>query len=47
MVAPLAGMQPCRYVVVLDVWDNTIVNSEPGAWNDSQKAVGFCVISGS
>jgi hypothetical protein len=43
----LAGMQPCGYVVVLDVWDNTIVDSEPGVWNGSQASVGFCVVSGS
>jgi hypothetical protein len=43
----LAGMQPCGYVVVIDVWDNTIANSEPGSWNGSQKSVGFCVVSGS
>jgi hypothetical protein len=43
----LAGMAPCGYVVVLDVWDNTIVGSEPGSWNGTQASVGFCLIAGS
>jgi len=43
----LAGMQPCGYVVDLDVWDNTIVNSAPGNWNGSSASVGFCLIAGS
>lgn len=42
----LAGMQPCGYVIELDVWDNTIANSEPGSWNWSPASVGFCVVSG-
>jgi len=40
-------MQPCGYVVELDVWDNTIVDSAPGNWNGNSAAVGFCVVSGS
>jgi hypothetical protein len=43
----LTGMQPCGYVVLLEVWDNTIVDSEPGAWNGNSASVGFCVVSGS
>jgi len=43
----LAGMKPCGYVVDLDVWDNTIVNSAPGNWNGKSASVGFCLISGS
>jgi hypothetical protein len=43
----LAGMQPCGYVVELDVWDNTIVNSAPGNWNGNSASVGFCLIAGS
>jgi hypothetical protein len=43
----LAGMAPCGYVVLLDGWDNTIVNSAPGSWNGASKSVGFCLVSGS
>jgi len=46
LTAP-AEMQPCGYVVDLDVWDNTIVNSAPGNWNGSSASVGFCLIAGS
>jgi hypothetical protein len=42
----LAGMNPCGYVVLLDVWDNTILNSEYGAWNGNDSSVGFCVVAG-
>jgi len=40
--SPIA-MKPCGYVVRLDVWDRTIVNSLPGEhnWNDIE--VGFCL----
>jgi hypothetical protein len=40
----LAGMAPCGYVVQLDVWDNTIVDSEPNVWNGNSAAVGFCIV---
>lgn len=43
----LAGMQPCGYVVELEVLDNTIVNSAPGNWNGAPASVGFCLIAGS
>jgi len=43
----LAGMNPCGYVVDLDVSDNTIINSAPGNWNNSSASVGFCLIAGS
>jgi hypothetical protein len=39
-------MPPCGYVVQLDVWDNTIVNSAPGNWNGNSDSAGFCVVSG-
>jgi len=38
-------MQPCGYVVRLDVSDRTIVNSVPGQHNGSSIAVGFCLRS--
>ncbi|HTW57317.1 MAG TPA: hypothetical protein VMD99_04280 [Terriglobales bacterium] len=41
-----AVMPPCGYVVLLDVWDNTIVNSAPGNWNGNSGTAGFCVVSG-
>jgi len=40
----LAGMTPCGYVVQFDVWDNTILDSEPNAWNGNSAAVGFCIV---
>lgn len=38
-----AGMEPCGYVVVLQAWDRTIVNSVPGQHNYNQDDVGFCL----
>ena len=39
---PIA-MKPCGYVVRLDVWDRTIVNSLPGEHNANNIEVGFCL----
>lgn len=38
-----ASMKPCGYVVLLQVWDRSIVNSVPGSHNYSFYDVGFCV----
>jgi len=38
-------MQPCGYVVRLDVSDRSIVDSVPGQHNGSSIAVGFCLRS--
>jgi hypothetical protein len=43
----LAGMAPCGYVVQLDGWDNTIVDSAPGNWNGGSISRGFCLVAGS
>ena len=40
--SPIA-MKPCGYVVRLDVWDRTIVNSVPGEHNSNNIEVGFCL----
>jgi hypothetical protein len=37
------AMKPCGYVVRLDVWDRTIVNSLPGEHNANNIEVGFCL----
>ncbi len=36
-------MKPCGYVVRLDVWDRSIVNSHPGSHNWNHIEVGFCL----
>ncbi len=41
----LTGMKPCGYVVLLNVWDNTILNSAPNNWNGNDASVGFCIVS--
>lgn len=38
-----SGMKPCGYVVLLEVWDRTIVNSVPGQHNHNFFDVGFCL----
>lgn len=38
-----AGMTPCGYVVEVNVWDRTIVNSVPGQHNYNRDDVGFCL----
>jgi hypothetical protein len=38
-----AGMKPCGYVVTLEAWDLTIVNSEPGSHHGASISVGFCL----
>lgn len=38
-----AGMSPCGYVVVLQAWDRSILNSVPGQHNYNQDDVGFCL----
>lgn len=38
-----AGMKPCGYVVLLQVWDRSIVNSHPGSHNYNHDDVGFCL----
>ena len=37
------GMKPCGYVVLLQVWDRSIVNSHPGSNNYNFYDVGFCL----
>jgi hypothetical protein len=37
------GMQPCGYVVLLQVWDRSIVGSQPGSHNYNFYDVGFCL----
>jgi hypothetical protein len=37
------GMTPCGYVVMLQVWDRSIVGSYPGSHNYNQTSVGFCL----
>jgi hypothetical protein len=39
------GMTPCGYVVQLDVWDRSIVNSSPGNHNPASSSVGFCLLA--
>jgi len=36
-------MQPCGYVVRLEVWDRTIVNSHELGWRATDD-VGFCLM---
>jgi hypothetical protein len=38
-----AGMTPCGYVVEVNVWDRSIVNSVPGQHNYNRDDVGFCL----
>jgi len=38
-----AGMTPCGYVVLLQAWDRSILNSVPGQHNYNQDDVGFCL----
>jgi hypothetical protein len=38
-----SGMKPCGYVVILQVWDRSIVNSIPGSHNYNNYDVGFCL----
>jgi hypothetical protein len=37
------GMKQCGYVVLLQVWDRSILNSSPGSHNYNQDDVGFCL----
>lgn len=37
------AMNPCGYVVVLQVWDRSIVNSYPSSHNSNYTDVGFCL----
>jgi hypothetical protein len=37
------GMDPCGYVVLLQVWDRTIRGSQPGSHNYNFTDVGFCL----
>jgi hypothetical protein len=37
------AMNPCGCVVLLQVWDRAIVNSQPGVHNYNEKDVGFCL----
>lgn len=39
-------MDPCGYVVLLQIWDRTIVNSVPGQHNYNYYDVGFCLRKG-
>ena len=39
------NMTPCGYVVELDVWDRSIVNSSPGSHNPASNSVGFCLLA--
>jgi len=36
-------MAPCGYVILLQVWDRSIVNSQPGSHNYNYYDVGFCL----
>ena len=38
-----SGMKPCGYVVLLQVWDRSIINSHPGSHNYNYYDVGFCL----
>lgn len=42
-----AGMNPCGYVILLEAWDNTIVDSQPYTHNGNSDSVGFCLTAGS
>jgi hypothetical protein len=37
------GMTPCGYVILLQVWDRSIVGSQPGSHNYNYSDVGFCL----
>lgn len=37
------GMKQCGYVVLLTVWDRSIINSSPGSHNSNHDDVGFCL----
>ena len=37
------GMTPCGYVILLQVWDRSIVGSQPGSHNYNYYDVGFCL----
>ena len=37
------NMQPCGYVILLQIWDRAIVNSTPGSHNYGSFDVGFCL----
>lgn len=37
------GMQPCGYVVLLRIWDRSIIGSVPGSHNYNNYDVGFCL----
>jgi hypothetical protein len=37
------NMAPCGYVLLLQAWDRSIVNSHPGAHNYNKDDVGFCL----
>ena len=39
------GMDACGYVIVLHVYDRTIVNSHPSAHNDQKDDLGFCLLA--
>jgi hypothetical protein len=38
-----AEMVPCGYVVLLEAWDLSIVDSSPGSHNGNDTSVGFCL----
>ncbi len=38
-----AEMVPCGYVVLLEAWDLSIVDSSPGSHNGNSTSVGFCL----
>jgi hypothetical protein len=40
------GNQPCGYVMLLQVWDRSIVGSRPGSHNSNYTDVGFCLRKG-
>lgn len=37
------GMKPCGYVVLLQIWDRSIINSHPASHNYNFYDVGFCL----
>jgi hypothetical protein len=39
-------MIACGYVVQLQAWDNSIVDSSPGLHNSNHAEVGFCLVTG-
>jgi hypothetical protein len=38
-----SSLPKCGYVVQLNVWDRSIVNSSPGSHNYAPASVGFCL----